>query len=109
MQRVVRFNDVFPAVGEPAVTQKKTLAAKREILLVIARDSVGHKRKPGAIESSSPTQAACAHSEFDGLVDFRVGIRFVPSLVPAPSPKQADPIVNRLLEICAEAVFDCGL
>src|SRR6266403_85401 len=73
---------------------------------MIARDSVGHEGQAGAIEFSPPTCAAGTESELEGFIDFSVGIRFVPTLVPAPAPEQAEPIVERLLEVYPEAVLD---
>src|SRR5260370_21818591 len=85
VQCVVRFDDIFAAIVETAVAQDNHEAAKSEILLVVARDSVGHEGEAGAIEPSAPAHSTGPEAEQDGFVDFGVGVRFVAALVPAPA------------------------
>ncbi len=109
MQCVVRFDDIFAAIVETAVPQDKPEAAKSEILLVVARDSVGHEGEAGAIEPSAPAHSTGPEAEQDGFVRLGVGVRFLAALVPAPAAEDTQPVVEGLLEVCAETVLDRGL
>src|SRR5260370_1893418 len=106
VQCVVRFDDIFAAIVETAVPQDKPEAAKSEILLVVARDSVGHEGEAGAIEPSAPAHSTGPEAEQDGFVRLGVGVRLVAALVPAPAAEDTYPVVDRALEVCAEAVLD---
>src|SRR5260370_1565775 len=109
VQRVVRFDDIFAAIIETAVPQDKPEAAKSEILLVVARDSVGHEGEAGAIEPSAPAHSTGPEAEQDGFVRLGVGVRFLAALVPAPAAEDTQPVVEGLLEVRAETVLDRGL
>src|SRR5260370_33647337 len=76
---------------------------------MVARNSVGDEGQSGAIESPVPSRAVGADAEFCGLVHFGVGGRFVLAFIPAPPAENTEPLVKRLLEVCAEAELDRGL
>src|SRR5258708_40021202 len=58
VQCVIRFEDIFAAVIEAAVPQKKPEAGKGEGLLMVARDSDGDDGQAGTIEFPLPENAA---------------------------------------------------
>src|SRR6476660_2312631 len=108
VQGVVHLYDIFAAIVETAITQQKSRAAEREIFLMIPRNAVGNKGDAGAIQCSSPSPTVCRYPDLRGLVHFGVGVRFVPTFVPAPASERGEPVVERLLEICAEAILHRG-
>src|SRR5277367_4896128 len=109
VQRVKRFDNVFPAVIQTAVSQKEAIATESEILLMDAGDSVGDKSKARAVPFAMPRFSVEADADFRRLVRFGVHVGLVLTFVPSPSAENAEPAGERLLEIRAEAVFDRGL
>src|SRR5260370_14477483 len=105
VQGVVGFDDIFAAVVEAAVAEKKAEASEGQILLVVARDSIGDERQAGAIDFAAPSFAAGAHAEQGGCVDFGIRRGFVARFLPAPAGEDAEPAVQRLLDVGAEAVL----
>src|SRR5216683_1358298 len=103
---VVGLDDVLTPVSQPPVAQQEAQATEREILLMVSRNAVRIKYQTGAVEFSMPRLAVDAGAELHCLVHFRIRERFMPALVPSPSAKHAHPVIERLLEIGAESVFD---
>src|ERR1035437_3872002 len=56
MHAVVSFQNVLACVVQVAVSQHKPGAAQGQILLMVARDSVGDEREPRAVKRSMPAQ-----------------------------------------------------
>src|SRR6266850_2915510 len=106
MQGVVALDNVFPAVGQPAVPQKKARSTQLQILLVVARNPVRNKNNSGAIEFSVPPPAAGASSELHRLIHLGVRKRFMPAFIPAPSAENTHPGIQWLFEIHAKSVFE---
>src|SRR6266478_9754316 len=57
MERVVALNNVFAPVVESPIAQQKARSAKREVLLMIARDAIRNKHQTRAVELSMPPLA----------------------------------------------------
>src|SRR5271155_4428093 len=109
MQRVVRLQNSFPAVTQAPVAKEKSDAAQRQILLMRPRNPVADKNDAHAIVLAAPSFAIAAHADLVRLVHFGVRERFVLPFIPAPAPEDAEPRIDRLLEIDAETIFDGGL
>ncbi len=73
---VIGFQDIFAAVVEAAVAEKKSEAACREIILVILLDGIADEGEAGAILFAMPPSAVRAHSFGESLIHFRVGEGF---------------------------------
>src|SRR5690349_20037613 len=106
VQRVIGLDNILAPVLETAVAQKKTLATEREVFLVVPRDAVRNECQTRAVKFPVPPPAPAANDYFCRLIHFRIGERFVPALVPSPSAKHAQPIIEWLLEVDAESVLD---
>src|ERR1700675_3434458 len=53
-----------------------------------------------------PRLAVAASANLESLIYFGVRVRFVPPLIPSPASEDSHPVIERLLEIDAESVFD---
>ena len=60
VQRVIGFDDIFAAIVEAPVPEKKTEAAESKVLLMVARESVGDESYASAIEFPVPAYTAGA-------------------------------------------------
>src|SRR5579859_3027464 len=109
VQGVIGFENIFTAVVEAAVAQKKADATEGQVLLMVARDAIGDEGEAGAIEFAVPALAAGAQADERGLVVLGVSEGFVAAFIPAPAGEDAEPVIQGLLEIDAETVFDGGL
>src|SRR5216683_3937815 len=105
VQRVVSLSNVLAPVTEASVAQQKAMATEREVLLMIARDTIRNKSHAGAIEFSIPTLSAAAGANRRRLIHFRIGERLMPAFVPSPPAEHAHPAIERLLEIDAESIL----
>src|SRR5260370_17970954 len=106
MERVVALNNVFATVSEAPIPQQKARHAKREVLLMIARDAIRNKCHPGAVEFSMPRLSVRTGADLRRFVHFRKRKRFMPAFVPSPPAKHSHPPVEWLFEIHAESVLD---
>src|SRR5713226_9142495 len=109
MQGVIGFDDIFAGIVELAVAEKEANAPEDLLLVLVARDSIGDERQAGAIDFAVPSFAAGAQAEQGGCVDFGIGEGFVAAFIPAPAGEDAEPVVQRLLDVGSEAVLDGGL
>src|ERR1700693_6436457 len=65
--------------------------------------------QPYPIELSFPTLPIATHTKQHSFIDLRVSVRLMLPFVPSPAPKEADPIVQRLLKTDTEAILDGSL
>src|SRR5260370_37312762 len=75
---------------------------------MVAGNSVRDEGTSGAMQLPIPVLAVAASPEEHALVDFGVGIGFVPALVPYPPAEDTHPFIQGLLKICAESILDRG-
>src|ERR1700688_3147609 len=108
MQRVIHLLNVFASVIETAIAQQKAIAAQRQILLVISRNSIRSKSYTRAVEFSVPALAGRSRTQRHGAVHFRVSIGFMAAFIPAPAPENTEPVIEWLFEVCAETVLYGG-
>src|SRR5450432_4209084 len=106
MHGVIGLLDRLAAIVEPSVAQQEAISAQCQILLVVAGNSVGDNDRAGAIKFSAPAAAGGSRTELHSAVHFRIGVRLVTTFIPSPAAEKTDPVVERLLEIYAEAIFD---
>src|SRR5580704_9622323 len=104
MQSVKSLRDVLSPVIQATIAEEESQAAKRQVFLVIARNSIRNIRETDAIVFAPPTRSLCECADFRGAVDFGVGVGLVLSLVPTPATEYSEPIAERLLEVRAESV-----
>src|SRR6266851_941071 len=76
---------------------------------MVAGNSVRDEGNSRAIQLPIPALAVAASPEEHALVDFGVGIGFVPALVPSPPAEDTHPFIQGLLKICAESILNRGL
>jgi hypothetical protein len=102
---VVAFEDGFATIGQAAVAKQKTQTAEREVLLVIALDSVRDKCHSGAIVFAIPAIAVETEAELDRLINFRIGVRLGLAIVPAETHVGAHPGIELLFEVESEPIL----
>ena len=102
---VVGLKDVFAAVIQLAVAEQESQTARREIVLVIFLDAVGHERDAGTILLAMPPSAVGSHALREGLVHLRVGEGLGLAVVPSEAAEGGEIVRETLLQVDAEAVF----
>jgi hypothetical protein len=108
VERVVCLFDILSPVVEATVPQQKTKSSESQVRLMIARNGIGNKRESHAVRSSVPGGASGAQTKEKSLVVFRIRIGFVVAFVPSKATENSQPIVQRLLKVQSETVFDGG-
>ena len=88
-----------------AVAEKESLPAQREILAVVSREAIEHKSRSQFVVLTTPVVSGEVSPEAGGAVHFRIGERFVASVVPAQAGKSAQRGAQLLLGIQANTVF----
>src|SRR5215813_2623144 len=83
MRSVVTLEDVLPTVGEKAVTEQETPAAKPEIILVVFRYAVGNECGADSVVLPPPACSGVVSSEFGCAVYFCIRKRLVQAFIPA--------------------------
>src|SRR5260370_42453793 len=76
---------------------------------MVAGNSVRDEGNSRSIQLPIPALAVAASPEEHGLVDFRIGIGFVPAFIPSPPAEDTHPVIQGLLKICDESILDRGL
>src|ERR1700728_3951592 len=104
VRRVVGLKNIFASITQRAISQQESQAARREIVLVIFLDGVGHERDAGAILLAMPPCTLGPHTLRKGLVDLRVGERLGLTVVPSEAAEGGKIVSETLLEVDAEAV-----
>src|ERR1035437_8894850 len=105
VRRVVGLKNIFAAIIQLAIAQQESQAARREIVLVIFLDGVGHERDAGAILLAMPPCALGSHALRKGLVYLRVGERLGLTVVPSEAAEGGEILSETLLEVDAEAAL----
>src|SRR5437879_2317500 len=103
---VVTLDNVLATVIKAPIAQKKTQSTQREVSLMVSRDAIGNECQTRAVKFPAPPLATAANSNFYRPIHFGVGERFVPALVPSPTPKHAHPIIKGLFEIRPKSILD---
>src|SRR5208337_1472311 len=71
--RVIRFDDVLPAVVQPSIAQQETEAAIGQVYLVILLDPVRDEGNAGAVLLAMPFCAVHPYAPGEGRINFSVG------------------------------------
>src|ERR1700692_3186106 len=109
MQGIKAFQDSFARIIQFPIAQQKSHAAKTQVPGVVVADAVADEDEADAVVLAAPTSAVASRANLPGLIHFGVGVGFVLALVPSPTPKETQPIGERLFEVDAESVFHRGL
>src|SRR5208282_5703036 len=73
MCRVIRFDNIFPPVAQPAVPQQETETAIREVYLMIFLDPVRHEGNTGAVLLAMPQRSVHPNALIERRIDLSVG------------------------------------
>src|SRR5580704_18974367 len=85
---VERFDDFLGAVSEIAITEEKSEAAEREILLMSFDDSVGDEDGSHAVIAPLPVIAFRKSAKLNSAVHFGVFVGFVAAIAPAEAAEK---------------------
>src|SRR5580704_2287875 len=102
---VKRFDDFFGAVGETTISEQKSQAAEREILLMRRNDAVRDESHSGAVISPAPPRSFPKGAKLERAVHFRVCERLVASVAPSQASESAQVRRKFLLKIEAQAIL----
>src|SRR5579863_6610474 len=106
MPGVVALDDVFAAVVELAVSEKKAEAAEREVVLVVALDGVRNDGKSDFVLRPMPAVAGIVTAEFHGLVHFGIREGFVLPFIPSEAAAKTQVRGHLLLGVVAKAILE---
>ena len=106
---VIRLNNVFASVGQPAIAQQKAISTQRKIKLMPTRNSIGDEGNPQLVIRPPPTIRPPVPANLDGLVHLSVCKAFILAFIPAQPSKHADCLADLLLRIQAKAILDAAL
>ncbi len=79
MDIIIPLEDVFPPIAKSSIAQEKSQPAEFQIFLMVPGYAVGHERRANLVALAMPANARAIRAEGEGLIDFRVRERLVPS------------------------------
>src|SRR5665647_2346262 len=103
---VVGFQDLFPAVRQPAVTRENAEAARAEVFTMHSGKAVEHASQSEGVFRAPPNFALDAHAQRGGAVHVAECPRLVLPVAPTEPRKEADVFANFLFKIQAKAIFE---
>src|SRR5260370_783038 len=109
VQRVVSLKNILSPIGKRTVSEKESFSSQLQILTMIIREAISRKRDTDFVLFASPAVSFQIKSQLHGVIDFRVGERFVVAFIPTVSAKESYLLRSLLLEVDAKAVLDLRL
>src|SRR5208282_5202894 len=104
VRRVIRFDDVFPPIVQPAIAQQKTETAICQIHLMIFLDAVRDEGNAGTVLFAMPERAIHPYALVECGINLGVSKRFSFPVVPSPAGIRRDVVREILLQVDAEAI-----
>ena len=102
---VIRLDNFFAPVAEPAIAEEKTVPAIGEIRLMIFADRVGDEGNSGSILLAMPPCAIGADAFGESLIDFGVSEGLGLAVIPAETSERSQMACEVLLEVDSESIF----
>src|SRR5690349_8854372 len=105
MRGVVRFNSLFTAITNRAVSQQEAQSAIGKVNLMVLANAIRDEGHAGAVVAAMPKRAVGAQASGESLIDLRVCKGLGLAVVPSKTPKRRKFVRETLLQVDAEAIL----